>query len=150
MNLGYVFRVVRAALRQFLAQGEGGTIVSVGSISGLVSSPYAAAYGASKAGLANFTKSVALEYARDNVRMNMVACGVIVTDAAAAVNSTTLGMAEAVPMGRLGRPDEVGSAVAFLASPASGYVTGQVLTIDGGVASRFPLRVPKAPSHAAG
>jgi 3-oxoacyl-[acyl-carrier protein] reductase len=150
MNLGYVFRAVRATLRVFLAQGTGGTIVSVGSISGIVSSPYAAAYGASKAGLANFAKSVALEYSRDDIRMNLVACGVIVSDAAAAVNSGALGMADAVPMGRLGSPDEVGSAVTFLASPASNYISGQTLTIDGGVASRFPLRVPNAPPYVAG
>jgi 3-oxoacyl-[acyl-carrier protein] reductase len=150
MNLGYVFRAVRATLRTFVAQGTGGTIVSVGSISGIVSSPYAAAYGAAKAGLANFAKSVALEYARDDIRMNLVACGVIVTETSAAVNSGALGMAESVPMGRLGRPEEVGSAVTFLASPASGYITGQTVTIDGGVASRFPMRVPNAPAYTAG
>jgi 3-oxoacyl-[acyl-carrier protein] reductase len=150
MNLGYVFRVVRSTLRLFLTQGTGGTIVSVGSISGLVSSPYAAAYGAAKAGLANFAKSVALEYSRDDIRMNIVACGVIVSDAAMAVNSGALGMAESVPMGRLGRPEEVGNAVTFLASPASGYITGQTMAIDGGVSGRFPLRVPNAPAYMAG
>jgi 3-oxoacyl-[acyl-carrier protein] reductase len=150
MNLGYVFRAVRSALRTFVDQRTGGTIVSIGSISGTVSSPYAAAYGAAKAGLANFARSVGLEYARDDIRMNLVACGVIVTDASRAVDSGALGMAESVPLGRLGRPDEVGSAVAFLASPASSYITGQTLTIDGGVASRFPLRVPNAPPHVAG
>jgi 3-oxoacyl-[acyl-carrier protein] reductase len=150
MNLGYVFRAVQSVLRVFLAQATGGTIVSIGSISGIVSSPYAAAYGAAKAGLANFAKSVALEYGRDDIRMNLVACGVIVSEAAAAVNSGALGMADAVPMGRLGLPDEVGSAVTFLASAASNYISGQTLTIDGGVASRFPLRVPNAPAYVAG
>jgi 3-oxoacyl-[acyl-carrier protein] reductase len=150
MNLGYVFRAVQAVLRVFLGQATGGTIVSIGSISGIVSSPYAAAYGAAKAGLVNFAKSVALEYGRDDIRMNLVACGVIVSEAAAAVNSGALGMADAVPMGRLGLPEEVGSAVTFLASPASNYISGQTLTIDGGVASRFPLRVPNAPAYVAG
>ena len=150
MNLGYVFRAVRAALRSYLSQGTGGTVVSVGSISGLVSSPYAAAYGAAKAGLANLAKSVSLEYARDGIRMNVVACGVIVSDASAAVDSGGLGMAESVPAGRLGRPEEVGRTVTFLASPASEYVTGQILTIDGAVSNRFPLRVPNAPAHTAG
>jgi 3-oxoacyl-[acyl-carrier protein] reductase len=150
MNLGYVFRVVRAALRTFVGQGTGGSIVSVGSIAGAVSSPYSAAYGAAKAGLANFGKSVSLEYARDEVRMNLVAVGVVVSDAAKAVNSGALGMAESIPAGRLGSPDEVGSAVAFLASPASSYITGQTLTIDGGLTNRFPLRVPNAPPHTAG
>jgi 3-oxoacyl-[acyl-carrier protein] reductase len=150
MNLRYVFRVVRAALRAFLAQGTGGTIVSVGSIAGAVSSPYSAAYGAAKAGLMNFTKSVSLEYARDDIRMNLIAIGVVVSDAARAVNSGVLGMAESIPVGRLGQPEEVASAVAFLASPASSYITGQELTIDGSLTNRFPLRVPNAPSHAAG
>jgi 3-oxoacyl-[acyl-carrier protein] reductase len=150
MNLRYVFRVVRAALRAFLAQGTGGTIVSVGSIAGAVSSPYSAAYGAAKAGLRNFTRSVSLEYARDNVRMNLIAIGVVVSDAARAVNSGVLGMAESVPIGRLGEPHEVANAVAFLASPASSYITGQELTIDGGLTHRFPLRVPNAPPHTAG
>lgn len=150
MNLGYVFRVVRAALRTFLAQGTGGSIVSVGSIAGARSSPYSAAYGAAKAGLASFGKSVSLEYARDEVRMNLVAVGVVVSDAARAVNSGALGMADSIPAGRLGSPDEVGSAVAFLASPASSYITGQTITIDGGLTNRFPLRVPNAPPHAAG
>lgn len=150
MNLRYVFRVVRAALRTFLAQGTGGTIVSVGSIAGAVSSPYSAAYGAAKAGLMNFTKSVSLEYARDDIRMNLIAIGVVVSDAARAVNSGVLGMADSIPIGRLGQPEEVASAVAFLASPASSYITGQELTIDGALTNRFPLRVPNAPPHAAG
>jgi len=150
MNLRYVFRVVRAALRAFLAQGTGGTIVSVGSIAGAVSSPYSAAYGAAKAGLVNLTKSVALEYARDDIRMNLIAVGVVVSDAARAVGSEVLGMADSIPVGRLGRPEEVASAVAFLASPASSYVTGQELTVDGALTNRFPLRVPNAPPYAAG
>lgn len=150
MNLRYVFRVVRAALRAFLAQGTGGTIVSVGSIAGAVSSPYSAAYGAAKAGLLNLTRSVSLEYARDDIRMNLIAVGVVVSDAARAVDSRLLGMADSIPIGRLGQPEEVASAVAFLASPASSYITGQELTIDGALTNRFPLRVPNAPPHAAG
>jgi len=149
MNLGYVFQATRAAIRTFLSQGTGGTIVGVGSIAGAVSAPWQAAYGAAKAGLASFARSVSLEYARDDIRMNLVAVGVVVSDAARAVNSAALGMAESVPMGRLGDPAEVASAAAFLASPASSYITGQTLTVDGGVSHRFPLRTP-APPHAAG
>ena len=150
MNLGYVRRVVQASLRQFLAQGTGGSIVSIGSIAGIVSSPYAASYGAAKAGLGNLATSVALEYARDEIRMNIVAIGVVISDAAKAVNSGALGMADSIPLGRLGTPQEAANAIAFLASPASGYITGQTLRLDGGVTSRFPLRVPNAPPHAAG
>lgn len=150
MNLGYVRKMVQAVLRQFLAQGTGGSIVSIGSIAGAVSSPYASSYGAAKAGLANLATSVALEYARDGIRMNIVAIGVVISDAAKAVNSGALGMAESIPLGRLGTPEEAANAVTFLASPAASYITGQTLRLDGGVTSRFPLRVPAAPPHAAG
>src|SRR5215213_2384308 len=75
LNLRYVARAVGAALRVFLAQGRGGTIVSVGSIAGYAGSPMQAAYGAAKAGLASLARSVAAEYSRDGVRMNLVACG---------------------------------------------------------------------------
>jgi 3-oxoacyl-[acyl-carrier protein] reductase len=150
MNLGYVMRVTRAVLRTFLRQGTGGTIVSIGSIAGIVSSPYSAPYGAAKAGLMSLAKSVSLEYAHDDIRMNVIAVGVVMSDAAKAVNSSALGMSSSVPLGRLGDPAEVGSAVVFLASPASSYITGQTLQVDGGVTNRFPLRVPNAPPHAAG
>ena len=150
MNLGYVRKVVQASLRQFLAQGTGGSIVSIGSIAGAVSSPFASSYGAAKAGLVNLATSVSLEYARDDIRMNIVAIGVVISDAAKAVNSAALGMAESIPLGRLGTPEEAANAVVFLASPASSYITGQTLRLDGGVTNRFPLRVPGAPPHAAG
>jgi 3-oxoacyl-[acyl-carrier protein] reductase len=149
MNLDYVMRVTRAAVRTFLDQGTGGAIVSIGSIAGLVSSPYAAAYGAAKAGLVNLARSVSLEYARDGIRMNVVAVGVVASEAARAVNSAALGMADSIPAGRLGDPAEVARAVAFLASPASGYITGQTLQVDGGVTTRFPLHLPDVPDHAA-
>ena len=149
VNLGYVARAARAALRTFLRQGTGGSIVSIGSIAGLVSSPYSAAYGAAKAGLINLARSVSLEYARDGIRMNVVAVGVVSSDASRAVNSAALGMADAVPVGRLGDAAEVARAVTFLASPAAGYITGQTLQVDGGVTTRFPLQLPNVPPHAA-
>jgi 3-oxoacyl-[acyl-carrier protein] reductase len=150
MNLGYVFRVTRAAIRAFLAQGDGGTIVAVGSMSGERSSPYAAAYGAAKAGVVSLARSVALEYARDGIRMNVVALGATVSDANRAIDSTKLGMLDAIPLGRLGENHEIANAVAFMASSASSYITGECLLVDGGVTKRFPLRVPNAPAHVAG
>ena len=71
----HVARALRAALRVFLAQGRGGTIVSVGSITGQAGSPMQAAYGAAKAGLASLARSVAAEYSRDGIRMNVLSCG---------------------------------------------------------------------------
>lgn len=150
LNLGYVYRATRAALRTFLAQGTGGTIVAVGSMSGERSSPYAAAYGAAKAGVVSLARSVALEYAQDGVRMNVVALGATVSDASRALDSINkYGYLDAIPMGRLGENHEIANTVAFLASAASSYITGASVPVDGGVTKRFPMRVPEAPGNVA-
>lgn len=137
LNLRYVAEAVRAALRVFLAQGTGGTIVSIGSIAGLAGSPGQAAYGAAKAGLANLARSVAAEYGRDGIRMNVVACGPIATPVAAAAQAgTTL---DWIPLGRAGSADEVADAAVFLASPLSSYISGQSLVVDGGATAAGPF-----------
>ena len=79
VNLRYVARAVRAVLRVFLAQGGGGTIVSVGSVTGFMAAPKQAAYGVMKAGLLSLARTVAAEYARDGIRMNVAAAGAIAT-----------------------------------------------------------------------
>jgi len=137
LNLRYVAEAVRAALRVFLAQGTGGTIVSIGSIAGLAGSPGQAAYGAAKAGLANLARSVAVEYGRDGIRMNVVACGPIATPVAAAAQAgTTL---DWIPLGRAGSAHEVADAAIFLASPLSSYISGQSLVVDGGATAAGPF-----------
>jgi 3-oxoacyl-[acyl-carrier protein] reductase len=136
LNLRYVARAVRAGLRVFLAQGRGGTIVSVGSITGYAGSPMQAAYGAAKAGLASLARSVAAEYSREGIRMNLVSCGPIATPVARAAQT---GTAEWIPMGRPGEPREVADAAVFLASPLSSYVAGQSLVIDGGATAVGPF-----------
>jgi len=150
LNLTYVFRFVRAAVKVFDAQGTGGSIVAVGSISGSVSSPYAPAYGAAKAGLANLAKSVSVECAARGIRMNVVSCGVIATEAQRANFPDEGGIPERVPAGRVGRPEEIASAVTFLASPSASYVSGQNLVVDGSLTSRFPLPLPDVPPNVAG
>jgi 3-oxoacyl-[acyl-carrier protein] reductase len=148
LNLTYVFRFVRAAVKVFDAQGTGGSIVAVGSISGSVSSPYAPTYGAAKAGLANLAKSVSVECAGRG--MNVVSCGVLATEAQRANFPNEGGIPQRVPAGRVGRPEEIASAVAFLASPSASYVSGQSLVVDGSLTSRFPLPLPDVPPNVAG
>jgi len=150
LNLTYVFRFAREAVRVFTAQGTGGSIVSVGSISGSVSSPYAAAYGAAKAGLANLAKSVSVEYGARDIRMNIVSCGVIATEAQRLNFPNGGGISERVPAARVGRPDEIASAVVFLASPSASYISGQNLIVDGSLTNRFPLPLPDIPGNVAG
>lgn len=140
LNLHYVARAVRAALRTFLEQGTGGTIVSVGSIAAIAGSPMQAAYGAAKAGLASLARSVASEYSREGIRMNVVSCGPVATPVSQAAQAHS--ELDWIPMGRAGSSKEVAGAVVFLASPLSSYITGQSLVVDGGAtaAGPFPTR----------
>jgi 3-oxoacyl-[acyl-carrier protein] reductase len=137
MNLRYVARAASAAIRTFLAQGGGGSIVSVGSVTGVMAAPMQAGYGAAKAGLASLAKTVAAEYAGDGIRMNVVACGAIAT--AVANSAQPAEEVAEIPMRRLGVPDDAAAAVVYLASPLSAYVTGQSLVVDGGVTVRGPF-----------
>jgi 3-oxoacyl-[acyl-carrier protein] reductase len=137
VNLRYVARAVRHALRVFLAQGTGGAIVSVGSVTGFMAAPQQAAYGVMKAGLLSLARTVAAEYARDGIRMNVAAAGAIATAVANADDDGEV--VEEIPAGRLGRSEEVARAVVYLASDASAYVTGQKLVLDGGVSVRGPF-----------
>ena len=137
LNLRYVARVVSAALGLFLEQGTGGTIVSVGSITGTAGSPMQAAYGAAKAGLASLARSVAAEYSADGIRMNVIACGPIATPVALAAGASVA--PEWIPMGRSGTSDEAANAAVFLASPLSSYISGQSLVVDGGASAAGPF-----------
>jgi 3-oxoacyl-[acyl-carrier protein] reductase len=137
VNLRYVARAVRAALRVFLAQGTGGTIVSVGSVTGFMAAPEQAAYGVMKAGILSLARTVAAEYARDGIRMNVAAAGAIAT--AVATANVDAEVVDEIPAGRFGRSEEVAAAVVYLASDASSYTTGQQLILDGGVSVRGPF-----------
>lgn len=137
LNLRYVARAAAAAIRVFLEQGTGGTIVSVGSVTGVMAAPTQAAYGAAKAGLASLAKTVSAEYAAEQIRMNVIAAGAIATAVGAAFQDPE-GVAE-IPAGRYGSVADVAEAALFLASPASSYMLGQQLVIDGGVSTRGPF-----------
>jgi 3-oxoacyl-[acyl-carrier protein] reductase len=146
INLTYVFRVVRATVRRFIEQGEGGSIVSIGSICGDRSSPMAVAYGAAKAALVSFARTVSLEYARQGIRMNVVSIGAVATPA----QSLTEEVVGSIPLGRLGTVEELANVVVFLASPLASYVSGQNLFVDGALSNRFPLKLVNTDASMAG
>lgn len=118
-----------------------GSVVFISSISGTMSAPGHAGYGAAKAGLVNFTRSLAVEYGKKGVRVNTVAPGSIATEAVRShlENEEIQASYKVVPLGRPGEPKEVAGAVAFLVSPYASYVTGHTLVVDGGVSIIFPF-----------
>ena len=134
VNLRGAFLCATAAGRAMLAQG-GGAIVNVGSIGGSVALPRLVAYCASKGGVVQLTKVLAVEWARHNVRVNAVAPGYVETEMTAGMVANPRiyqSMCDRTPMGRLGKPEEIVGAAIFLASDAASYITGQVLYVDGG------------------
>jgi 3-oxoacyl-[acyl-carrier protein] reductase len=132
-NLKAVFRVCRAALRPMMKQRYG-RLVNITSVVGASGNPGQANYAAAKAGVAGMTRSLARELGSRGITVNCVAPGFIETDMTKALSEaqTTALMAQ-IPLGRLGRAADVAHAVAFLASPQAGYITGCELHVNGGM-----------------
>lgn len=132
-NLKGAFLFTKAFTRGFLKQ-RSGRIINVASVIGLIGNAGQANYAASKAALIGFTKSVAREFATRGVTVNAIAPGFIETDMTSALNAEIRAtILKQVPLGHFGQTEDIAHAAAFLASPESGYITGQVLTVDGGM-----------------
>ena len=133
-NLKGAFYCMKAAYRPMMKQ-KYGRIVAMSSVVGLRGNPGQANYAASKAGLIGMCKSLAKELAGRNVTVNLVAPGFIDTDMTAALpEAAREALLATIPMARLGQPEDVARAVGFFAGPDAGYITGQVLCVDGGMA----------------
>lgn len=132
-NLTAAFHCTQAVLRPMLKQRSGGRIVNVTSVVGLTGNAGQANYAASKAGIIGFTKSLAREVASRGITANAVAPGFIETDMTHAMTEEAKkAVFAAIPMGRVGKPEDIAALVSFLVSDAAGYITGQVLGVDGG------------------
>ncbi|MGE8150124.1 SDR family NAD(P)-dependent oxidoreductase [Pseudomonas vancouverensis] len=133
-NLRGVWLVATEAARAWKAQGQGGSIINIASIQGERVMPGVAAYSASKAAVVHLTKSLALEWARHGIRVNAIAPGYISTEMTQAAWDTPQGAAliKRIPMQRLGTPQELDGALLLLATPASSWMTGSMITVDGG------------------
>src|SRR5271154_6270040 len=132
-NLKGAFLVTKAFFRSFAKQ-RAGRIINISSVIGLIGNPGQCNYAASKAGLIGFTQSVARELAGRGVTVNAIAPGFIETDMTAELNAEfKAAILRQIPLGKFGPADDIANAALFLAGATAGYVTGQVLTVDGGM-----------------
>ncbi|HEU6448448.1 MAG TPA: 3-oxoacyl-[acyl-carrier-protein] reductase [Verrucomicrobiae bacterium] len=132
-NLKGAFHFTRAMFRSFAKQ-RAGRIINISSVIGLVGNPGQCNYAASKAGLIGFTQSCARELAGRGVTVNAIAPGFIETDMTSVLNEELKGnILRTIPMGKFGAADDIAEAALFLASGGARYITGQVLTVDGGM-----------------
>lgn len=132
-NLDSVFNLTKAVIKPMM-KAKSGSIINMTSVVGVKGNAGQANYAASKAGVIGFTKSVALELGSRNIRCNAIAPGFIETEMTAALDEKTVqGWRDGIPLKRGGQPEDVANACVFLGSEMSGYITGQVLNVDGGM-----------------
>jgi 3-oxoacyl-[acyl-carrier protein] reductase len=132
-NLGAVFRLCRAVMRGMMKQRYG-RIVNITSVVGASGNPGQANYAAAKAGVAGMTRALARELGSRNITVNCIAPGFIATDMTDGLpEAQKAALMQQIPLGRLGSPQEIAHAVAFLASPLAGYITGAELHVNGGM-----------------
>jgi NAD(P)-dependent dehydrogenase (short-subunit alcohol dehydrogenase family) len=153
VNVKALFLLIQNEIRQMVAQGRGGSIVNTASVGGLLAYRTAGPYVASKHAVLGLTKTAAIECGRYGIRVNAVSPGAIRTEMLLDVFGTqeALDRMSAVhPIGRIGRPEEVADAVAWLFSDRSSYYTGQSLTLDGGLTAQRPYVVQPESDQNAG
>ena len=139
VNLKGVFICSKYAVQQMLKQGKGGRIINIGSIAGLVGFPGISAYCASKGGVTELAREMALDYAKYGITVNAIDPGVIVTDMTKGMlddAATRKMLMENTPVGRFGQPEDIGNAAVFLALDESSFITGHNLVVDGGWTAR--------------
>jgi NAD(P)-dependent dehydrogenase (short-subunit alcohol dehydrogenase family) len=146
LNLDGVFFGTRAALRVMVPQ-QSGCILITTSGAGLGAVPGLASYGMAKAGVVNLAKSIADEYGKHGIRANVVSPGPIASEGLLAYLNSVDGLKEkmenGVPVRRLGSPEDIANTALFLASDEASYVSGVVIPVDGGIASRYPTPMPE-------
>ena len=134
INLKSMFNTIKACYRNFMKK-KAGKIINISSVSGLMGNAAQANYSASKGGVVALTKTVARELATRGVNVNAVAPGAIETPMTAGMDQDALNaLISTVPMGHMGKPEDIAECVAFLASDRAKYITGEVIRVDGGIA----------------